>query len=204
MHACPLRSLRCRLAPERPAGTLESGVMKTTEDLSIAIPNRSYGEVWAAAEKAMRAQITLVSADPARGVLRGADVNFLGLDKGYVGVFITPTTPAAPSYTVEVSKILKNRTSIDMLQDFEVAILAPSGGGRGRVGCARRPADGVTALLPAPRTSSPAPGASKASSRHVVPLVWAARPARDRDAGRDRLPRVVLGAPGAAARSAGA
>ena len=168
----------------------------------------------------MRAQITLVSADPARGVLRGADVNFLGLDKGYVGVFITPTTPAAPSYTVEVSKILKNRTSIDMLQDFEVAILAPSGGGRGRVGCARRPADGVTALLPAPRTSSPAPGGvvpmrvypsvdiprsgpSKASSRHVVPLVWAARPARDRDAGRDRLPRVVLGAPGAAARSAG-
>ena len=111
------------LKPGIARGTLESGFMKTTEGLSMAIPNRSYREVWAAAEKAMRAQLTLVSADPARGVLRGADVNFLGLDKGYVGVFITPTTPAAPSYTVEVSKILKNRTSIDVLKDFEVTIL---------------------------------------------------------------------------------
>jgi hypothetical protein len=111
------------LKPGVARGTMESGFMKTTEGLSMAVPNRSYAEVWAAAEKAMRTQLTLVSADPARGVLRGADVNFLGLDKGYVGVFITPTTPAAPSYTVEVSKILKNRTNIDTLQDFEVTIL---------------------------------------------------------------------------------
>jgi hypothetical protein len=50
-------------------------------------------------------------------------LNFLGLDKGYVGIFITPTTPAAASYTVEVSKILKNRTSVDLLQDFEATLL---------------------------------------------------------------------------------
>ena len=111
------------LKPGVARGTLESGFMKTTEGLSMAIPNRSYAEVWAAAEKAMREQLTLVSADQAHGVLRGADVNFLGLDKGYVGVFITPTTPAAPAYTVEVSKILKNRTDIDLGTNFEVTIL---------------------------------------------------------------------------------
>ena len=101
----------------------ESGFMKTTEGLSMTVPDRTYDQVWAAAEKATRSQLTLVDANKARGVLRAADVNFLGLDKGYVGVFIAPTTPTATAYTVEVSKILKNRTSIDLLQDYEATIL---------------------------------------------------------------------------------
>ena len=113
------------LKPGVDRGTREHGFMKTTEGLALAIPNRSYAEVWAAAEKAVRAQLTLVTADPARGILRAADVNFLGLDKCYVGVFITPATPGAPAYTVEVSQILKNRTSIDVLglMQFETTIL---------------------------------------------------------------------------------
>jgi hypothetical protein len=113
------------LKPGVARGTMESGFMKTTEGLSMAIPNRSYAEVWAAAEKAMRAQgLTVVSLDQAHGVLRSANQNFMGLDKAYIGIFITPTTPAAPSYTVEVSKILKNRTDFfDSGTDFEVTLL---------------------------------------------------------------------------------
>lgn len=105
-------------------GTMESGFMKTTEGLSMTIPNRSYAEVWAAAEKAMRAQgLTVVSLDQTSGVLRSANRNVFRLDAAYVGIFITPPTPGAASYTVEVSKILKNRTNIDTGTDFEVTLL---------------------------------------------------------------------------------
>lgn len=112
------------LKPGVARGTIESGFMKTTEGLSMTIPGRSYAEVWAAAEKAVRGQgLKVLNLDPARGVLRSVNPNMLGLDSSYVGVFITPATPAAPAYTVEVSKILKDRTRPDGGTDFEVTIL---------------------------------------------------------------------------------
>ena len=43
-----------------------------------------------------------------------------------------------------------------------------------------------------PSVDIPRSGPAMASSRHVVPLVRAEGPARDRDAERDRLPRPVL------------
>jgi hypothetical protein len=48
-----------------------------------------------------------------------------------------------------------------------------------------------------PSVDIPTSRPAKASVRHVVPLVRATGPARDRDAGRRDLSPVVLGAPGA-------
>ena len=107
----------------RPGPEYRRGFIKTTEGLAMTVPDRSYEQVWAAAEKAVRMQLTWVDGDPQRGVIRAADNNFLGLSKGFVGVFITRTPMTTSAYTVEVSKILKNRTSADLIQDYEVTIL---------------------------------------------------------------------------------
>lgn len=112
------------LKPGVPRGTYESGFMKTTEGLALTVRHRSYDEIWAAAEKAMRAQLTVINTDKARGVLRGSDSDVIGFTRSYVGIFVRPVQPTADAYTVEVSKIMRVRTHVALTgPDFEVELL---------------------------------------------------------------------------------
>lgn len=112
------------LKPGIPRGMYESGFMKTTEGLQRTIRQRSYDEIWAAAEKAMRAQLTVIDTDKARGLLRGSDADAIGFTRSYVGVFIRPAQPGADAYTVEASKIMRLRTHVALTgPDFEVELL---------------------------------------------------------------------------------
>jgi len=122
------------LKPGSPRGTYENGFMKTTEGLSLTVRNRSYEEVWAAADKAMRSGSTapagvysgtlkVVERRKERGTIKAEENNFLGLSRAYVGIFISPATPGADAYVVEVSKILKSRTEVIQGRDWEVDLL---------------------------------------------------------------------------------
>ncbi len=122
------------LKPGAPRGTYESGFMKTTEGLSLTVRNRSYEEVWAAADRAMTSggtasagvysgRLKVVERHKDRGVIKSEEENFLGLTRAYVGIFISPAKPGADAYVIEVSKILKARTEIIQGRDWEVDLL---------------------------------------------------------------------------------
>jgi hypothetical protein len=122
------------LKPGVARGTYESGFMKTTEGLSLTVQNRSYDQVWAAAEAAMKTaaaasagvysgRLKVVERLKDKGVIKSEEENFHGLTRAYVGVFISPATPRASAYVVEVSKILKSRTEVIQGRDWEVELL---------------------------------------------------------------------------------
>jgi hypothetical protein len=122
------------LKPGAPRGTLESGFMKTTEGLSLTVRDRSYDDVWSAAMAAMEearkaprelytGPLAIVDQDKRRGVIRAEEISHLGIVRGYVGVFISPTTPSAPAYVVEVSKIRRQRTGLVSGTDWEAHLL---------------------------------------------------------------------------------
>ena len=108
------------LTPGTPLGTTERGVMKTTTGLSLTVRSRSYDQVWAAADSAMAQAVTAeagqvqrnagacIDDDKARGVIRSAVRNPLGATRAYVGIFVSPVTPAAPAYVVSVSQKLES------------------------------------------------------------------------------------------------
>ena len=112
------------LKPGVPRGVHESGFMKTTEGLSLKVANRSYDEVWAAADRAIAAHLTVIDRNKERGILRGSDADTLGFIRSYVGIFISPVQSRAEFYTVEVSKIMRGRTHVIFTgPDFEVQLL---------------------------------------------------------------------------------
>ena len=122
------------LKPGVPRGTYESGFMKTTEGLSLTVTNRSYDDIWAAADRAMTSggavsagvysgRLKVVEKHKDRGVIKSEEGNFLGLTRAYVGIFISPAKPGADAYVIEVSKILKSRTEVIQGRDWEVDLL---------------------------------------------------------------------------------
>jgi hypothetical protein len=122
------------LKPGASRGTLESGFMKTTEGLSLTVRDRSYDDVWGAAMAAMMdasrapremytGPLAIVDQDKVRGVIRAEEVSYFGVVRGYVGVFINPTTASAPAYVVEVSKIRRGRTDVIQGTDWEAHLL---------------------------------------------------------------------------------
>jgi hypothetical protein len=112
------------LKPGVPRGVYESGFMKTTEGLSLRVANRSYDEIWGAADKAITARLTVIDRNKERGTLRGSDADIMGFTRSYVGIFISPVQPRAEFYTVEVSKIMHMRTHVAFTgPDFEAELL---------------------------------------------------------------------------------
>ena len=122
------------VTPGTPLGTIERGFMKTTTGLSLTVRDRSYDQVWAAADSAMAQAVTaeagrfsetlaLIDYDKARGVIRAAVRNPLGATRAYVGIFVTPVTPTAPAYVVSVSEKLKSEADVMPGRDWEADLL---------------------------------------------------------------------------------
>jgi hypothetical protein len=122
------------VTPGTPLGTSERGFMKTTTGLSLTVRDRSYDQVWAAADSAMARAVTaeagrfsetlaLIDYDKARGVMRAAVRNPLGATRGYVGIFVSPVTPTAAAYIVSVSQKLKSEADVIPGRDWEVELL---------------------------------------------------------------------------------
>ena len=122
------------LKPGVVRGTYESGFVKTTEGLALEVRDRSYDDIWAAADVAMTSagtvsagvysgQLKVVERHRDRGVIKSEEENFLGSTRAYVGIFISPAKPGADAYVIEVSKILKSRTEVIQGRDWEVDLL---------------------------------------------------------------------------------
>jgi len=122
------------LTPGTPLGTTERGFMKTTTGLSLTVRGRSYDQVWAAADAAMARAVTadagtfsetlaLIDEDKARGVIRAAARNPLGVTWAYVGIFVSPVTPTAAAYVVAVSQKLKSEAEVVEGRDWELELL---------------------------------------------------------------------------------
>ena len=122
------------LTPGTPLGTVERGFMKTTAGLSLTVRDRSYEQVWAAAEDAMARAVTaeagtfsetlaLIDDDKARGLIRSAIRSPLGATRAYVGIFVSPVTPQAAAYVVSVSQKLKSDAEVIKGRDWEADLL---------------------------------------------------------------------------------
>ena len=101
----------------------------TIEDLRpgtgsvIDIKGRTYDQIWKAAVKATNKNLTIVYNNKSRGEIRAEAAAKIASWGEVVGVFITPTTPRASKYTVEV--VSQTRSKIQMTgQNWERSILA--------------------------------------------------------------------------------
>lgn len=83
--------------------------LREVDEKANPVEGRSYDEVWAAAERAMRTQLKPIDADKTKGVIRGAELNFVGAPNAFVGIWITPVTSTASAYTVQTNQNLRNK-----------------------------------------------------------------------------------------------
>ena len=88
------------------------------------VSGKTYDQVWAAAYKVSAEHFEIREQDEARGVIVGERTGSAwggGLG-AWVGTYITPTTPRAPVYTVEVVRRKKWATNAGE-QDWEYKVL---------------------------------------------------------------------------------
>jgi hypothetical protein len=122
------------LKPGVSRGTMEARFTKTTEGLQLEVRGRSYDQVWDAVERAVawagkepgglyQGPLKVVDRQKDRGAIRTEEPNSLGLTRAYVGVFVTPPRNGADVYTVEVTKIMKNRTEVVQGRNWEADLL---------------------------------------------------------------------------------
>jgi hypothetical protein len=89
----------------------------------INIEGRTYEQIWKAAVKAANKNLTIVYNNKLRGEIRAEAAAKLASWGEVVGVFISPTTPTAERYTVEV--VSQKRSKFQLTgQNWERSILA--------------------------------------------------------------------------------
>lgn len=80
------------------------------EKFSIAA--KSYDQVWKASVSVMSRQLTIIEDDKSRGFIRSESKAGMMTYGEVVGVFITPTTQNAGTYTIEVVSLKRNAVQI--------------------------------------------------------------------------------------------
>ena len=90
---------------------------------SFQVSGKSYDEVWNTAVEVVGRSLTIVESDKMAGTLKAEARAGAATWGEVVGVFISPLTPAAASYTVEVQSLKRMRTQVTG-QDWEPAIVA--------------------------------------------------------------------------------
>lgn len=105
------------------------GACATVEDLRpgtgsvITIEGKTYEQIWKAAVKATNKNLTIVYNNKQRGEIRAEAAAKIASWGEVVGVFISPTTPTAAKYTVEV--VSQKRSKLQLTgQNWERSILA--------------------------------------------------------------------------------
>jgi hypothetical protein len=95
--------------------------LKPGDGRKATISGKSYDQIWDAAHKVADEHLEIHQQDKARGVIVGERTMHFGYG-AWVGTYITPTTPSAPVYTVEVVRRKKVSTSL-VEEDWEYKIL---------------------------------------------------------------------------------
>lgn len=80
--------------------------------VSFQVQGKSYDQVWRASVAVTSRQLTLVEDSRQRGYIRAEAAAGMATWGEVVGVFITPTTPNAHSYNVEVVSLKRSAMQI--------------------------------------------------------------------------------------------
>ena len=104
------------------AGCASVGDLQPGTGASETFSGRGYDDVWAAAIRVVSEHFKITDSDKSRGIIRAErEVHLTSLGE-YVAVFITPFSPGAASYRVEVGSRKKVRTQ-QSVQGWETRIL---------------------------------------------------------------------------------
>ena len=86
------------------------------------ITGKSYDQIWDAADKVADEHLQIHEQDKSRGIIVGERPISFGSYGAWVGTYITPPTPGAPAYTVEVVRRKRMTTNVGE-QDWEYKML---------------------------------------------------------------------------------
>ena len=82
--------------------------LNAQEGTSFTVQGHSYSEVWNAAVAATTRQLTILSQDPSAGEIRAEESVRTAQYGELVGVFISPPSPSATTFTVSVDSRARN------------------------------------------------------------------------------------------------
>lgn len=90
----------------------------------LQVRGKTYDQVWAAAVQTASRDLDILEQDKQRGIIKAdSTITFLTLGE-LVGIYISPTTPSAPSYTVSVESIRKGVFQTATAQDRTQAMIS--------------------------------------------------------------------------------
>jgi hypothetical protein len=96
--------------------------VKPGDGRKATITGKSYDQIWDAAHKVCDEHFEIREQDKTRGIIIGErEANFMTAG-AWVGTYITPPTPGASAYTVEVVRRKKVTTNVNV-RDWEYKIL---------------------------------------------------------------------------------
>ena len=110
MNILRLPLLACLAALLTGCHTIDS--VQPGKGVSFQVKGKTYDEVWKASVAVMSRQLTLVEDSKQRGFIRAEAPAGMMTWGEVVGVFITPTTPSAYSYNVEVVSLKRSAVQI--------------------------------------------------------------------------------------------
>jgi hypothetical protein len=96
--------------------------LKPGDGRKATIAGKSYDEVWNAAHKVCAEHFDIQKEDKANGIIISERTQSAASYGAWVGVYITPTVPGAPAYTVEVVRRKKMVTNVGE-QDWQYKVL---------------------------------------------------------------------------------
>lgn len=86
------------------------------------VQGKTYDDIWKASVRSMSRNLTIVESDKSRGLIRSEARAGIATWGEVVGVFISPSQPGAPVYTVEVESLKRSMVQITG-QDWATAII---------------------------------------------------------------------------------
>lgn len=107
---CALLSLALTALLFTGCNTIDS--VQPGKGVSFQVQGKSFDQVWKASVAVMSRQLTLVEDSKQRGFIRAEAAAGMTTWGEVVGVFITPTAPAAHSYNVEVVSLKRSAMQI--------------------------------------------------------------------------------------------
>lgn len=96
--------------------------VKPGDGRKATITGKTYDQIWDAAHKVAGEHLQIHEQDKTRGVIVGEREMSAWSYGAWVGTYITPPTPGAPVYTVEVVRRKKMTTNVGE-QDWEYKML---------------------------------------------------------------------------------
>ena len=111
----------CALVLAAGCATTES-LKPGTGGTNFTVSDKAYGEIWKAAVTVTSRQLTIVSAERDKGIIKAEKAAGVASWGEVVGVYILPPDEKAKSFTVEVQSLKRSKGQVTG-QDWEPTIV---------------------------------------------------------------------------------